>query len=245
MLNKFRTRATQRKAFTLIELLVVVSIIALLISILLPALAKAREQAKLVLCQSNLHGLGTAYHLYAAENEGIFTIQRASIPYLYEDGSGNNETKWAGIGLLYASGYIDDLKSLNCPNRKLDPTWSWLSSYSNRPYVNSSNTSDYYGYQGGWYGPGALVPLKMDQVRTPNELGLLCDLLYEYRDPFLFHDQTWPMLFVDGHCQSVKEADGRLQQQMEDFYPRMSAGNTRAAFRILEVYANGHSPSEY
>ena len=55
-------------AFTLIELLVVVSIIALLISILLPSLANARDQARRVLCMSNLRQLGYCNVLYAEDN---------------------------------------------------------------------------------------------------------------------------------------------------------------------------------
>ncbi|MCP4592632.1 MAG: prepilin-type N-terminal cleavage/methylation domain-containing protein [bacterium] len=59
-----------RRAFTLVELLVVVSIIALLIAILLPSLAKARDQALTAKCLANLHSLGLTIATYTADYDG-------------------------------------------------------------------------------------------------------------------------------------------------------------------------------
>jgi prepilin-type N-terminal cleavage/methylation domain-containing protein len=61
-----------KRAFTLVELLVVIAIIALLMSILMPALGRVRNQAKTVMCQSNLKQLAGCFSMYTGDNEGYF-----------------------------------------------------------------------------------------------------------------------------------------------------------------------------
>lgn len=88
------------RKFTLIELLVIISIIAVLVSMLLPALNRARESAKNSRCVSNLKQIGQAQMLYAGDNEDYTTPLT-----LGESWTGNNNYLW-WMSLLIRNGYL-------------------------------------------------------------------------------------------------------------------------------------------
>jgi prepilin-type N-terminal cleavage/methylation domain-containing protein/prepilin-type processing-associated H-X9-DG protein len=96
----------KQKGFTLIELLVVISIIALLLSIMLPALASVKERSQRIVCLSNLKNLTMAWYLYATDNGDMlmFASCDASMQGTssvmeeeqYTDGSSTDNYSWVG-----------------------------------------------------------------------------------------------------------------------------------------------------
>jgi len=94
----------KRQAFTLIELLVVVSIIALLISILLPSLARAKEQAKLVACQSNIGHINKVLitYLFDLNQLPVYATSSGSLcSWAYGGWSGKNRAWWKSYYSLF------------------------------------------------------------------------------------------------------------------------------------------------
>ena len=114
-----------RFAFTLIELLVVVAIIAVLASLLTPALRNAREAARRVACGSNVRELVIGLSAYAADydDEAPYLIERHRYrpPVLYADFMGDNWMRdfalddWGGLGSLYEGDYVPNYMTYVCP----------------------------------------------------------------------------------------------------------------------------------
>jgi prepilin-type N-terminal cleavage/methylation domain-containing protein len=82
-----RPTPTSRLAFTLIELLLVVSIIALLIGLVIPALGQSRETARRVKCLANLRSIGQAFGVYLNESKGLLP----NVRWIHDPDSGQTD----------------------------------------------------------------------------------------------------------------------------------------------------------
>lgn len=160
-------RFARRRAFTLIELLVVISIIALLIGILLPALSAARESALAVQCKANQRQIGQTIHVYATENNDYHVPRDhpgSTVWYgiLMRDVMGISTSQQAAMA---ASGEPAPYPMIYCPSMVkagyggVAPIYNYLTNYT----VN-------------WdvFGPSA-NPNPMSMFTKPSETGVLWD----------------------------------------------------------------------
>lgn len=140
-----------RKAFTLIELLVVISIIALLIAFLLPALNSAREAARSVGCLSNLRSMNLGFLQYSTEHAGHVP------PWTNDDGE-----RW--IDILEARNLVPAQwrQKFRCPSVPIEDF-----GYG---YSLALNRKDYWG---PWLGP--LMSQDLDKDKRPSTLVLAAD----------------------------------------------------------------------
>lgn len=146
----------RRRGFTLVELLVVIGIIALLISILLPSLNRARDAAKKTVCLSNIRELGNSFRLYASQFKDAIPIgymaekQFSYVALWHDGGTGVNSFKPSQMGLLVLGNVAPGPKAFYCPSED-DPQFTFNSGaggnavnawpyYNNPPRPNVTGT---------------------------------------------------------------------------------------------------------
>ena len=119
-----------RDAFTLVELLVVITIVALLVALLLPSLAGARERSRRVQCASNLRQVSVGTMILAHNNKGRFRLSHSDLREADADRTGyeglsylsGDHIHWLAVHLYerYQREAGMELRELTCPNRAED-----------------------------------------------------------------------------------------------------------------------------
>jgi prepilin-type N-terminal cleavage/methylation domain-containing protein len=201
--------------FTLIELLVVIAIIAVLISILLPSLKAARNQARNVVCMSNLRTLGTEILLYADQYSGVLPgmpVSTCTNAQGLVKGYGDGELKYRDYGYILQNLKADTTnnelaKVFFCPRNpyyKRETHWPWKTG----SYIDFYSTY----YSRNWSGTnldGAAASIHINRVSqgepTQGFLSDIVDMVWpdtEYGR--LIHDGGYNVWYFGGQVRFVR-----------------------------------------
>jgi len=207
----------RKHAFTLIELLVVISIIALLISLLLPALQQARKSADVAVCGSNLHQIAGSVTAYTIDYDGFLPPFRAdtnsyevSAPWhLYQAYYARNTLPNGrlvpfNLANLFEGGYANDASVFYCPGQPAD----YLQEDFNGIPFGQTLSGDQRHRTGYFYNPHGGSQSYIDEPITrmeDSELELSLALDTQHEPNAIAHSPRYNVLRFDGGVRQLND----------------------------------------
>lgn len=239
-----------KKAFTLIELLVVISIIAVLMSILMPALGKVREQARATVCKTRLKDIGSTFRLYMQDNKGHLPSSWATIQEAAAN-KADGDCRWfvrirnyydlnrAGTNSVY------DYNLFKCPTQE-----KWINKYK-----DGEGAAGIYGYN--WYftetdrrAQGSAVLAKRmwwknpDGIKQPADVPLVADL--DTSDPLAAGQEAksgWRMGLSNPHPAAYAKGwmNNDTRSGRHDYYGPAPNHNTDCNFLMADNHVEARN----
>ena len=208
----------RRPGFTLAELLAAIGIIAVLITVLLPSMTRAREQARRVSCMSNLRQLTTAYIQFAQANDGALPINKVGGSvrgWVEAQNTTPNATDVITLGTLYP--YVKSVDVYRCPADDNGAVRSYsVNDYLNGEWVPIDTPRPRHAKRLAQIPSPAAVMLFIEAYNVepgPNPIAFPDFRMNPYPNqswadhPTGRHTQGACLTFVDGHCEYMQWAD--------------------------------------